>query len=66
MTLHEQLRHHLARLVDTLGALDSCVEADGGELPPIQLARLLVDLDRASGELQRHAEALAGLQRRGL
>jgi hypothetical protein len=61
VTLHDQLRHTLARLVEVASVLDSAVEADAGQLPPLLLARLLLDLDRASGELQRHAEGLTGL-----
>jgi hypothetical protein len=64
MTLQDQLRHHLGRLTETLAALDAAVEADGGELPPLVLARLLVDVDKAVCELGKHAEALTTLQRK--
>jgi hypothetical protein len=65
MTLHDQLRHHLGLLTETLAALDAAVEADGGELPVLLLARLLLAVDAASCELGKHAEALATLQRKG-
>jgi hypothetical protein len=64
MTLHDQIRHDLSRLVEVLDVLDAAVQADAGELPVAQLCRLMVDLEGAVEDFAHYAELLTGQQRK--
>jgi hypothetical protein len=63
MTLQDALRQRLSQLVSVAATLDAgVVGLDAGELPVVQLARLLLTVDGACCDLHQYAEDLHRLQ----
>jgi hypothetical protein len=57
-----EVRQRLAELRDAADRLEQLL-ADGRKPPLVLVARAVVAVDRAAALLQRHADALAALQR---
>lgn len=54
----DALRHRLAELTAAAGVLDALLADHGDQLPPLMLARAVVDVDEFAARMERHLQLL--------